>query len=161
MLMGVNEYARHRGCQPQAVEYAIIAGHILRNPDGTIDREAADLAWEQNTEAAKARPGPKPAPLATEATPGMTYSSARALREVYEAQRRKLELEVRQGILISKAEVETEAFNAFRVLRDACFNVPHRLAAQLAAERDPATVHEMLEAELRRVFEDFAGGKLQ
>src|SRR5262249_51465033 len=95
-------------------------------------------------------------PRPTEAVPGMTYSDARALREVYEVQRKQLELDVRRGLLVRRDEVEAAAFKFYRRLRDALLNIPPRLAAQLAAENDEAKVFEILEAEFRRVFEDFA-----
>jgi hypothetical protein len=46
-------------------------------------------------------------------------------------------------------------------LRDACFNLPPRLSAQVAAESDEMAVFDILEGALRRIFEDFAEGRLQ
>jgi hypothetical protein len=172
MLMGITEYARHREFKLQAVQYAVKAGRIPRTADGLIDSDEADRAWEQNTLETMARPGRKSTAVddastqanktdGIEPVPGMTYTQARALKEVYEAQRRKLDVQVRERELISRREVETEVFNQFRLLRDSCFNLPPRLAAQLAAESDEATVYEIIEGAIRRVFEDFAEGRLQ
>ncbi len=168
MLMGITEYARHRGVDDAAVHYAVRAGRIKRNPNGLIDVEAADRAWEGNTqerERAKtgtARGAYKDAPdRALEPVPGITYSDARALREVFVAQKHQISIREREGELVARREVEAEATNCFRLIRDACFNLPPRLAAQLAAEPDEAKVYEILEDALRRIFEDFAEGRLQ
>lgn len=172
MLMGITEYARYRGVELQAVQYAVAAGRIQRNEQGLIDAEAADRDWAANTQE-RAR-GPLPGRVfaqstppadsggrALEPVPGITYSDARALREVYVAQKHKLSIREKTGELVPRREVEEEASNCFRMLRDACFNLPPRLAAQLAAETDADTVHQVLEDEIRRVFEDFAEGRLQ
>jgi hypothetical protein len=162
MLMGITEYAQHRGVELQAVLFAVKAGHIKRNTDGQIDAEEADRAWMENTQA-KSKPfrGPAPSDRAMEPVPGISYSDARALREVFVAQKHKISIRERTGELVARREVEEEASKQFRLIRDACFNLPPRLAAQLAAESDEAAVFEILEAALRRVFEDFAEGRLQ
>jgi hypothetical protein len=152
------------------VQYAIRRGRIPLTEDNRIDSDAADKAWVENTEEANARPGPKLVsqprggspgePLPTEPVPGMTFMQARALREVYEAQRRQLELEARRGELVKAGDVKQEAYRLFRVLRDACLNLPPRLAAQLAAETDEGNARQILEDELTRIFQTFSEGKL-
>jgi hypothetical protein len=161
-MMGITEYARHRGVELQAIQYAVQAGRINRNPDGLIDAEAADRDWEQNTqEPTRPRVTRAPAERALEPVPGITYTDARALREVYVAQKHKLSIREKTGELVSRQEVEEEASRLFRMIRDACFNLPPRLSAQLAAESDEMTVLDIREGALRRVFEDFAEGRLQ
>lgn len=176
MLMGVTEYARHRGVAMRAVSFAIERGRIKKNADGMIDSDQADRDWERNTNHAQARYGPKPPrahaarhkakeSAAAAADPermasSASFANARAAKEVYEARLKKLEFDERQGSLISRKAVEVAAHNRGRILRDALMNIPNRLAAQLAAEKDPAGCHDLLEAELRMVFEEFSGGKL-
>lgn len=191
MLMGITEYARHRGVALQAVQYAVKRGRITRRPDGLLDSDQADAEWERNTEHANARYGPKKKPdaagppaatghvqagrhrAATHAArhaeqdaaelgsaerlaTGPDFNRARAAKEIYEARIKKLDYEERLGNLVSRKSVEVEAFTAFRVLRDACFNIPDRVSAQIAAETDQTVVYEILMTELRRSFEDFA-----
>jgi len=169
--MRITEYAAHRDCGLQAVQFAIARGRIRVTDANLIDSEEADAAWEENTEAAMAHAGPKPivnSPAkqksererSTVAVPGITYTDARALREVYDAQRKQLELDLRRGLYVRKDEVEQAQFKLYRMLRDACFNLPPRLAPQLAAETDSNAIHELLEAELHRIFSDFAEGRL-
>ena len=182
--MTITEYARHRGCQLQAVQYAIKAGRIQRSDEGKIDSDQADADWERNTMHSNARYGPKPpkkeggpAPShsakakAAEAAAdlssgerlatGPDYSKARAAKEIYEARLKKLDFEERLGNLVSRQEMELAAFNRFRVLRDACLNIPNRIASQIAAESDPAIVFQILEDEVRLVFDNFSEARTE
>ena len=151
----------------QAVQYAIARGRIQVTEDNRIESESADQAWTDTSgESRREAPQePKPAKdkerkYATVAEPGIPYVDARALREVVEVKRRELELEVRRGELVRKDDVEREAFRLYRRLRDAVFNIPPRLAAQLAAETDEHRIFELLEGEIRAVFTDFSEGRL-
>jgi hypothetical protein len=196
--MGITEYARHRNCGLAAVQYAVKAGRIHRNPDGLIESDRADAEWEQNTLHTNARYGQKGIPkkasadeaaaatghiqagrhrAATHAAKAAAaetadaldserrqitaadFNKSRAARELYEAKLTKLKYEERRGKLVSKDDIEREVFNAFRVLRDAAFNIPDRIAAQLAAESETAMVFEILHREIALVFEQFASGK--
>ena len=178
MLMTITEYARHRGCQLQAVQYAVKAGRIHRDAEGRIDSDQADADWERNTMHSNARYGPKPPASSHSAkakaaeaaadlgsgerlASGPDYSKARAAKEIYEARLKKLDFEERLGSLVPRSEVELAAFNRFRVLRDACFNIPNRIASQIAAENDAAIVFQILEDEIRLVFENFAEAPAQ
>lgn len=194
MLMGITEYARHRGVNLTAVQYAVKRGRITRRPDGLIESDQADRDWELNTNSAMARfdqrgvPKKKPAANPPPATghvqagrhraathairhaeqdaaelnsgerlaTGPDFNKARAAKEIYEARIKKLDYEERLGNLVSRKSVEVEAFTAFRILRDACFNIPDRVSAQIAAETDGTVVYEILMVELRRAFEEFA-----
>jgi hypothetical protein len=165
MLMGIAAYADHRGCALSSVQHAIAAGRITLTGDNQIESDEADRHWQENADFASSRNGPKlitrsgspgePAP--TEPVPGMTYTQARALREVYDAQRRKLELQLRHGELITRADVEKEAARLYRQIRDAILNVPARLSGQLVGQTDEATIHGLLEGELRRALDAFVG----
>ena len=48
------------------------------------------------------------------------------------------------------------AQRSYRTLRDKILNIPDRVAAILAAERDPARVHAALTAELKRVLHELS-----
>ncbi len=183
MLMTITEYARHRGCDLKAVQYAVSQGRITRDQRGFIESEQADIDWQNNTNHARARYAPKKArsqpSFSTHAHrdpvidieagkrraepsddfPGgsLTFAKARAVKEFYEARLKKLEFLEKQGNLVPKQTVEAGVFDQFRALRDAILNVPHRVAGQLAAETDPLKVHELLEGEIRLALETFAG----
>lgn len=93
---------------------------------------------------------------------GMTYQTARAVKEVYDARLKKLELDEKTGQLISKAQIEIQYYNFFHVLRDALLNIPNRIASQIAAETDAVTIHQLMHAEISTILENAAekGSKL-
>jgi hypothetical protein len=164
--LGLREYARHRGCTLRAVQVALQAGRIFYEPDGSIDPVKADQDWAQNTgpkarraQGHRLRQSPPPRPEPTGSTQ-LNFAQARAAKEVFEARLRKLELEERQGNLVQRRAVELEAYNRGRVFRDAMLNIPPRVAGLLAAETDAATVHDLLETEIRSVLEQLSAGKL-
>jgi hypothetical protein len=143
--MTVAEYAEHRGCDPKAVQYAITSGRIQRDAEGHIDPEKADRDWEANTQHSKARNGRSEQPA--------TFAEAHAARERHAAQLAELEYQERLGNLVSWHAVELEYTNRWQIVRDAMLNLPSRIAAQLAAETDAVTVHNLLEAEIRQTLE--------
>jgi hypothetical protein len=53
MEMGYREYARHKGVTLGAVQKALKSGRISVNDNGKIDSEAADRAWESNTDVSR------------------------------------------------------------------------------------------------------------
>ena len=181
MLMGVNEYAQHRGCAPSAIEYAISKGYVRRNEDGQIDAEKADAHWSAvaNPAQAKGRNSVQAgastkgawtetraaAVAATQFAEAQTiarninFAEHRATKEQWAAKLKELEYEAKSGALISRQEVEIAAETAGRRLRDALFSLPARLATQLAAESDPFLIHQILEAELRQLLDEMLGGR--
>jgi len=150
-------YARHRAVALAAVQKAIENGRISLQPDGCIDSELADRQWEQNTRlgASDILKGPH----VTEHGSGhgtSPYAQARAERERYAALLAKVEYEKRVAKLVDRDEVKAAAFKTFREFRDRMLNIPDRVAAMIAAETDPAKIHEILAAEVRAALNDFA-----
>src|SRR5215510_2892634 len=85
MLMGVTDYARHRGVGLQAIQYAVSKGRIKRRPDGLIEVEQADIDWAKTTRPfagpgrpRKKRPAadPEPKPAVLGRANGMATTSA-------------------------------------------------------------------------------------
>jgi hypothetical protein len=165
-------YAKHRGVSLRAVQKAIQSGRIQPTASGKIDIEVSDAQWQRNT---GPRPTTRTAPPSaktnaarqlveqplradTPGQPGLDYSRARAVRENYLARLTKIEFEEKSGNLVSKQEVEVAAFNRYRTFRDNMLNIPDRLAALLAAEVDPASIHEMLTGEIRRALQESSNG---
>ena len=174
--VSIRKYAAHRGVSHVSVLKAIRAGRIERGADGSIDVQAADVAWEKNTnpgqQARQQRhvaTSPVPvnsrpeAPASVEpiaelrsAAGGLDYSKARAVRENYMARMAKLEFEERSNKLMSRDEVQVAAFKKFRDFRDSMLNIPDRLASVLAAEADASRVHALLSEEIRKMLTEFA-----
>ena len=157
-IVSQRAYARHRGVALAAVQKALATGRITMQ-EGGIDPEQADRDWEENT----TQRAPSIVNRSQEDDEGSNfgasqYTKARAVREHYHARIAKLEYEERVAKLVSKDEVQLAAFNQFRMFRDGMLNIPDRLAAVLAAETDPARVHELLAAEIRKALQEFADG---
>jgi hypothetical protein len=151
-------YARHRAVALAAVQKAIESGRISLQADGSFNPEVADRQWEDNT-----RLGAPSILKSAQNTSSRTddgapqYAESRAERERYAALLAKLEYEERAAELVSVHEVQAEVFKAFRELRDRVLSIPDRVAAMIAAESDPAKVHEILASEIRSALEEFAG----
>ena len=167
--MGLNEYARHRGIGDAAVQFALKQGRIQRNENGKIDSDQADQDWEDSTspshslrgqmggrppqgEAKTAEPQPKAQQV---------YMDSRAVREQYAARTAKLDFEAKQKTLVSRQEVNLWLGHYMTILRNACEQIPNRLAGQLAAEQDPDLVYQILDKEIRAIFERFSNGRLE
>ena len=167
-------YAKHRGVSLKAVQKAVASGRINKRDDGLIDPDVSDVDWARNTS-----PRPQPSYKPTPASPhhnvqhhtemptrelsepikletGIEYSRARAIRESYLARLTKIDYEERTGKLVNRDEVEVAAFNKFRQFRDRMLNIPDRLAAEAAAESDPALIHELITVEIRKALLEFS-----
>lgn len=89
-------------------------------------------------DAAAGRGGDGPLDLAQE----------RAALAVRQRERIELDLAARRGELVEAAQVERDAYRVARVTRDRLLNVPDRIAAEVAAETDPARVHRTIANEI-------------
>jgi hypothetical protein len=164
--MSLRAYSRHRGVSLRAVQKAIASERITTRKDGRINAEEADTQWTKNT-APRPEPGStyRPAPAGArdldqvEPRPeggAVEYSRARAIREGYLARLSKLDYEERTNKLVSREQIEVEAFTRYRVYRDGMLNIPDRVAAVVAAESDAARVHDILSSEIRRALLEFS-----
>ncbi|MBF0138604.1 MAG: hypothetical protein HQL65_20445 [Magnetococcales bacterium] len=161
MGMSNREYAKHREVSEGAVRKAIRSGRILLEPDGTIDPDRADIDWEQNTNPAQQRNTSIPQGNALDdpatqqkSTSVPDYQTSRSIKAAYDARLAKLDFEVRSGKLVAFDDVQVEAFNLSRRVRDRLLNIPHRIAATCAAETDAMTIERTLIEELRSAMEE-------
>lgn len=146
---------------------------------GSADPEHAHVAerWKAQREAKAAKTdqppvvrvySPAPAP-ATEPEPepeqdmddGPTYMQAKTAREVYTAKLTKLDLEERQGSLISVAAVERVWASALAAAREHLIQVRSRVAPELAAETDQFKIEQRLEMEHTQALNILAGVRLK
>ena len=80
-------------------------------------------------------PPPKELPQGQQANPAaVPFQQSKAVREYYNALSAKLEFEEKVGNLTNVKEVEREAFQTFRDVRDALQNIPNRVVAAIVAE---------------------------
>ncbi len=183
-LMGIREYARHRGVSHTAVRKAIAAGRISRRRDGKIDSVRADGQWSVQTDPSKPSnsvtgdpkhrrsgryPEPSPAVVLPEGNGnghsnggaetgggGEGYAAHRALREEFAAKTAELEFRQKTGELVEVDLVRREAFRAGRVARDLVLSLAPRLSPILAATKDEGEVFAVLEGAAREICEEIA-----
>jgi hypothetical protein len=160
------EYARRRGVDPTSVRDAV-KGKRITLIDGKIDPVVADAQWQANTRQrvsindeigplrtqAAAAPAPASAPPAGSFGYVPDYQESRARREAAEAELAELKLAEEQGDLIRTDAVRSSYSRRAAGLREAIMQIPARLSPVLAAESDPAKIHDHLQAELRLVLE--------
>jgi hypothetical protein len=177
-LVGEIELARALRRDRKAVRIAVEQGRLTQRPDGLFDLDQAVLEFQQTTHHEKGHNNRSGARMATAVATGAlpdlpvpeiplppetkstAYAKARAGTQIYEALLKKLRYEERAKSLTPTVDVESARFTEFRTLREACFNIPSRIAALLAGESDPARCQQLLEAELTSIFAAFADGKL-
>jgi hypothetical protein len=168
-LMGINEYARHRGCRPYSVQWAIKQGRINVDANKKINSEEADVLWELRTNHSmnargkdsshKTRNGAlaELAGAAAESTTGgPNFSQARAVKEHYHARLAQLEFQEKSGKLVPSDQVKVEIFNRFRGLRDSILAIPNNVSERLAITSDPHEVAQILTSALHESLNDFA-----
>ena len=151
----------------RAVRLAADSGRLTRRDDGLFDLDESLQQWADTTHHEKGhnnriKLAEIPAadiPLKPEAR-STDYAKARAGTQIYEALLKKLRYEERAKHLTPTADVETARFTEFRILREACFNIPSRIAALVAGETQVEKCQQLLESELNKVFNAFADGKL-
>ena len=166
MGLSIRAYARHRGVSHVAVKKAIDTGRITAQPDGTIDPEAADAQWAQNTVQPRKAAAPKVSSAKARALPereapepstpalltgGTSLLQARTVNEVLKAQLNKVELAHRKKELVDRAQAVAHVFKLARIERDAWLNWPARISGQMASTLgvDAHQMHVALEAAVR------------
>jgi len=154
---------------PKAIRFAVERGRITRRPAGLFDADQALAEWEANTlhershsanhvlEMARATDLPVEHERPAKAS---DYAKARAAVQIYEARLKKLRYEEKAKNLVPARDVADAAYRTVRCLREACMNIPARVAAQLAIESDPARCYAILEAEFVAIFTDYAEGRM-
>jgi hypothetical protein len=175
MLVSQAEYARLRGVSRQYVGQMVAKG-VIKLTGRKVNPDQADAALAAFSDPARperrAKPQIKPAPV-TEPAATPTFEpvappraagdlptlllKTRIKSEVERAKLLEIKAKVEAGKYIDADDVKAAAFNKAHAVRDAVLNIPERLAAVLAAENDPARVHELLAAEIRTALEDLSG----
>jgi phage terminase Nu1 subunit (DNA packaging protein) len=89
------------------------------------------------------------------------YLEARAEREKYRAEIEKLKYRVMTGELIEAEPNLQNVTLLARAFRDAILNIPARLAAQVAAERDPRRIEAMLRKEIEVALDALSDGLMR
>jgi len=170
-LLTVAAYARHRGCDEKAVRKAIDENRItaIQTADGKrrIDPAVADIQWAQNTRAradsgragaaigAGEGAGPDGATAADSAPSAQTapgYSEYRALEAQEDLRAKRRNNLQAEGQLTEVVKARQAVFDAYRALRDKCFNVGPRAAPRCIGLGDARDVEHVITDEIRQAF---------
>jgi hypothetical protein len=177
-LMGLREYARHRGCAVSAVAKAISEGRIsvILDEKGRkwIDPEVADIQWAKNTRARadSTRPAassaagegdgsgvsaetPQGAENAGDAVVKAAYSDFRAQTEMETLRQKRRENMAAEGKLADVVQLRRAVFDGFRLLRDRAMAVPQRAAPRCIGLSDARDIERVIDEEQRRAFADW------
>lgn len=159
------------GGSREAIRKAVAEGRISAfGPDKLLDQALADSQWERNTRArfspqaaagaastpdllddangepVTAQPGAAVASAPAAAAPDTGYSSARARREMADAEKAEIETAKLRGAMVMREDVDRAGYEIARELRDAMESSVNSLGAELA----PVTTAEECVAILRR-----------
>jgi len=164
-------FAKLVGVSRQRVAALVKRGTITLDKDGRIDPDEATAALRASLDPArpsKIRDGVDPpggdprreAPTAPDQINGtpQTLNSAKTVLEVFRAKKAKLEYEEAAGLLVERSVVEREAYAEGRAVRDAFMSLGGRLRDRLSIETDPVAIHQIIDAEVRRVLVELAEG---
>ena len=85
-----------------------------------------------------------------------TLTDANIYKTIYIGKREKLRYETDAGLLISRDDVESKAFEVARTIRDKLLTVPERLSNELASIDDPHMIKELLYKEFKILLDGFS-----
>lgn len=177
MLLGLNQYAKHRGTWLCSVQRAIARGIIERMPDGKIDVAASDQKWDRWLAEHRGPTGiplledvpelgdlpvsdaANPIPLVMErrdppAPERISEQEARRRKEVALAELRQMEVAEKAGRLIDAQEVRERWSGVASRVRDAVLAIPDKCAPGVAGTTgvDAAQVRAALQLEVENIL---------
>ncbi len=132
---------------------------------GSEGRPKVDLEELRRHRAANLNPAPRgrqaakllaEAPAATGADAAPDYSVSKAAREAILADRARIDLDEKRGLLVPRAEVEEAVFDAGAVLLRDLLEIPAQLSERLASMTQRREISALLETALRRVLATLA-----
>lgn len=100
--------------------------------------------------------GPDVPPPVPSASGSSAFVRAQTARAAFDAKLKELALQQQMGKLVDADEVSRAAFALARQAQENLMAIPDRVSAILAAEDDPARVHDLLTLELTRVCDELA-----
>jgi len=160
MLMGIREYARHKGVSQAAVSDAIRQGKITEAVKGhaprrKIDSEIADKLWDERTSQNNSN-----AHLHGDKGLGSSLHKAKVAKETYQAKLAQLSYDQKAKKLCNVADVRKAAQEIGRITRDKVMGIADKLAPVLAAENDLENIRQILSKELHTALSSLADPQL-
>lgn len=161
------EYARRREVSRQYIHRLVTQGKIPTDDLKRIDPDVADAVLAQLSDPARRlNEMPHEAdntaaeiydqdPATEPAGNGHTsFAKFRSAREAYQAKLAQLDYEERAGKLVRKEEIDREAFEAARLIRDRFLSLPQELGGTLVGMTDEKEIIQYLRAKIRDALMD-------
>jgi hypothetical protein len=152
--ISVRAYARRRGVSHTAVQRAIADGRLARSvakgegQPARILASIADVEWNERTSPAHSRAGPATRTSHQPLGAADDYRRSLVIEKVVRTKLAQVRLDEHQGRLIDAGEAGRVQFEIARLVRNQMFELPDRLAAELALESDAHRVREILTREI-------------
>ncbi len=161
------EYARRRDVSRQYIHRLVTQGKIPTDELKRIDPEIADAVLAQLSDPARrlndmsedpdsmAAENDDQGAAAEQSGNGHTsFAKFRSAREAYQAKLAQLDYEERAGKLVRKDEIDREAFEAARLIRDRFLALPQELGGTLVGMTDEKEIIQYLRAKIRDALMD-------
>ncbi len=171
-MITIPQFAAIVGVSRTAVDKALKAGKIDFKWNGRIrilDKDKALKQWMERTSAVKRQATQKGlerkknqtahAPPEKPDDGVWTLQKAELKEKTFKAKSAELKYLEQAGKMIEAAQVEREAFEMARAVRDRILTVPLRVAPALAAETDPHKLEIQLTRELIKSLEGLSYGR--
>jgi phage terminase Nu1 subunit (DNA packaging protein) len=158
MLVKQAEWARTQGFSQQHVSNLVKQGHVvlenglvnteqaeaalaaMRNPIKTLNRKHSNQGGDNLS----------PSNLST------VLLKTRIKNEVERGKMLEIEAKVKTGQYVDAKDVEKQAFQVARTVRDSLQNIPDRVSSLLASISDANQIYEILSKEIRIALEGLA-----
>lgn len=143
--------AKVLGVSPATVQKAVATGRLARSLGRVKGRTVVvdlDLARQEWAEGATRPPN--------DGRRGPSLASAQIRVAIQRAAGLRLANRQKRGQLIDADVAGRKAFDCARTVRDSLLNIPARLSAELAAERDERRVFIRLDEEIRKALATLA-----
>jgi phage terminase Nu1 subunit (DNA packaging protein) len=163
MLMKQSEWARKQGFERQYVSSLVKQGHIvLENGMVNVEQAEAELAAMRNPSKPLKRKASKPSVASQSGQSTAELSTfllkTRIKNEVERGKMLEIEAKAKTGQYVDAKDVEKQAFQTARTVRDSLQNIPDRVSSLLASISDANQIYDVLSKEIRQVLEDLAEG---
>jgi phage terminase Nu1 subunit (DNA packaging protein) len=149
-MMGIREYARHRGCAQSTVQTAISSGRI-RKVAGKIDSEQADADWQANTDPLVGNRSHAKASDTDEN--GRAYMHEKAERERLRRLQAQLEYEREVGLLAPVPDIEEQVAAVISGSRAKILALPSKVKQHLPhlTNADVLTIDRLIRESLEEL----------
>ena len=146
-----------KGAVSQRKAKGIFKQALVKTVDGKdfLDKDLALQAWDgkfQSLPKQKKELKEKINNLPADEIPH--FAESKAKREFYLAELAKLDVEEKKKQLVSVEDIKKSSFAKGRAIRESLLNIASRLANQLAGEKDPKIIHQIISDEHLQALEN-------